>query len=296
MTGNMDRPESSQQREKVHYGRHIGLEGNIGPSRYREGLWIHWRNREWAHPFGGQDQCLVISFPLHEKMSRKNAIEFVTDVLWDSEITWLGASFGIWAVDLDELRQSMPIIGQYPWLKGIVAVPPSIIHETRPGGKRETVVRFVVSKEIVKMSMPPKVFLSHKGVDKPLVREFFDTLKELGFDPWLDENAMVAGIELERGLLDGMQDSCAAIFFVTPDFQDESFISTEINYAIMQKREKGKQFSIITLVLQDELGRKGKVPELLRQYVWKEPHNHLEALREIVRAMPLRVLRIVWKS
>jgi hypothetical protein len=141
---------------------------------------------------------------------------------------------------------------------------------------------------------PMKIFLSHKGADKPLVREFKQTLAYLGFDPWLDEDAMTAGTELERGILQGFKDSCAAVFFVTPNFADEQFIATEINYAIQEKRAKQDRFAIITLVLSDG-PKKGVVPELLKQYVWKEPTSEVEALRELVRALPLRVGSPTWK-
>jgi hypothetical protein len=59
---------------------------------------------------------------------------------------------------------------------------------------------------------PMKVFLSHKGVDKPKVREFKETLELLGFDPWLDEDAMHSGVELERAIAQGFKDSCAAVY------------------------------------------------------------------------------------
>jgi hypothetical protein len=109
---------------------------------------------------------------------------------------------------------------------------------------------------------PMKIFLSHKGFNKPLVREFATTLSLLGFDPWLDEDAMVAGTNLERGILKGFADSCAAVFFVTPEFKDEAFLATEVDYAIQEKRKKGGRFSIITLVF-GEGAAKGNVPGLL---------------------------------
>ena len=61
-----------------------------------------------------------------------------------------------------------------------------------------------------------KVFLSHKGADKSLVRCYKKTLDTLGFDVWLDEDSMPAGTALHRGILQGSKDSCAAIFFITP--------------------------------------------------------------------------------
>ena len=137
-----------------------------------------------------------------------------------------------------------------------------------------------------------KVFLSHKGADKPFVRQFKKTLEVLGFDVWLDEDAMPAGTSLHRGILEGFKDSCAAIFFITPNYKDEGFLETEVNYAITEKMEKGDKFSIITLVFSDEQGNIGDVPELLRSYVWKQPQGDLEALQEIIKALPLKMGKV----
>ena len=92
-----------------------------------------------------------------------------------------------------------------------------------------------------------RIFLSHKGTDKGMVIDFKETLDLLGYKPWVDDAAMPAGTELERGLLKGMEESCAAVFFITPSFVDEGFLQTEINYAIREKRNKGDRFAIITL-------------------------------------------------
>ena len=72
-----------------------------------------------------------------------------------------------------------------------------------------------------------KVFLSHKGADKAVATDFKQTLALLGYEPWLDEDAMPAGTELARGLLHGMKDSCGVVFFITPSFEDESYLRTE---------------------------------------------------------------------
>lgn len=140
-----------------------------------------------------------------------------------------------------------------------------------------------------------KIFLSHKGIDKPIVRRYFNILKDTGFKPWLDEDAMPAGVSLERALLKGIQESCAAVFFITTSYKDEDFLATEINYAMAQKREKNNKFSIITLVFKDLSGNKGVVPDLLTQYVWKEPDSDIEGLNEILKALPIEVKHIGWK-
>lgn len=141
---------------------------------------------------------------------------------------------------------------------------------------------------------PMKIFLSHKGSDKPLARKYKETLQLLGFDPWLDEDAMTAGVNLERGVLDGFKQSCAAVFFVTPSFKDERYLATEVDYAIAEKNKKGDRFAIITLVFKRGT-EKGTVPDLLHRFVWKEPGSDLEALQEIVRALPIRVGAIQWR-
>ena len=143
---------------------------------------------------------------------------------------------------------------------------------------------------------PKGIFLSHKGPNKIMVRDFKETLEVLGYEPWLDEDAMPAGTTLERGLLQGMQSSCAVVFFITPDFKDEGYLQTEIDYAIQEKREKRERFAIITLQFADEDGRKAEIPRLLKPYVWKSPKTPLEALREIIRALPLEATAIEWRD
>lgn len=135
---------------------------------------------------------------------------------------------------------------------------------------------------------PMRIFLSHKGVDKEMVRRFQRLLKELGFDPWLDDDAMPAGVQPDRAILQGFKDSCAAVFFVTPDFKDETWLATEVEYARAEKRAKASRFAIITLCLTKD-GAQGEVPELLKNYVYKKPAHELEAFLEIVRALPLKL-------
>lgn len=141
-----------------------------------------------------------------------------------------------------------------------------------------------------------KVFLSHKGVDKETVYDFKKTLELLGYAPWLDEDAMPAGTPLERGILKGMQESCGVVFFITPSFKDEGYLETEVNYAIQEKRTKGEKFAIIALQFVGTDGDVGAIPGLLKTYVWKKPKSPLEALRKIVRALPVAPGHIDWRS
>lgn len=137
-----------------------------------------------------------------------------------------------------------------------------------------------------------KIFLSHKSVDKPLVYRYYNALKEVGFDPWLDESNMAAGAKLERELLRGFEESCAAVFFITENFKDENYLATEVDYAVLQKRKKGKKFAIITL----RYTNAAPVPGLLTPYIYKDVANELEGFREMVRALPLELGPVRWKA
>ncbi len=137
-----------------------------------------------------------------------------------------------------------------------------------------------------------RIFLSHKTADKPLVYRFYHALTELGFAPWMDERDMPVGTNLERGLLRGFQESCAAVFFITKDFKDESYLATEVDYAIQQKRAKGDRFAIITLRFEGAAA----VPGLLTPYVYQNVSNDLDGFRELVRALPIELGPLRWRE
>lgn len=249
-------------------------------------------------PFGDDKEALNILFPRYSYVKERHALDWLKSTVQEKHIDWIRFEKGRWLVDLDALFGVFPRLHRQPWAAGKVEPIFELDHEeTEDFGRRkkETTIRLIIRPEEIKNSMPRKIFLSHKGVDKPKVREFFTTLQMLGFMPWLDEDAMVAGVPLERALLSGMKESCAAVFFVTPSYLDENYLETEINYAMSEKRSKKDRFSIITLVLSEDGGKKGNVPELLKQYVWKEPASDLVALQEIVRALPIEPSGIDWR-
>ena len=146
------------------------------------------------------------------------------------------------------------------------------------------------------ISNAKKVFLSHRRTDKAKVVEFKKTLELLGYEPWLDEDQMPAGTVLERGLLKGMKESCGVVFFITPSFSDEGYLQAEIDYAIQEKRRKEDKFTIITLLFDSADDGKTQIPDLLKSYVWKAPKTSLEALQEIVRALPITVGKVDWRE
>lgn len=136
-----------------------------------------------------------------------------------------------------------------------------------------------------------RIFLSHKWANKEMVRRYHAALRQVGFSPWLDEEAIVAGETLHRALDAGMERSCAAVFFVTTAFQDEKWIRQEVDLAMQRKVERGLKFQVITLVFGD-----GAVPQPLRKYVYIKVEHELDGIREIVRALPIELGPARWKE
>ncbi|PYV15687.1 MAG: hypothetical protein DMG21_14280 [Acidobacteria bacterium] len=141
-------------------------------------------------------------------------------------------------------------------------------------------------------STEAKIFLSHKSIDKPLVHRYHQALKAVGFHSWLDESDMPVGSNLERELLRGFEESCAAVFFITANFKDQKYLATEVDYAILQKRKKERKFAIITLRYKDA----APVPDLLTPYVYKDIDNDLDGFHELVKALPIELGPIRWKA
>jgi len=245
-----------------------------------------------------QCQGVRVQFTFAGRMERRQAMQIVQDRLQQNKVNVLERRGQVWRLHLDRLRENVPdLIAGLDWAHGVAVIEPDIevLPDEHGMGVERTCVRFSVYKEEYILERQQKIFLSHKGADKPLVRRFFVTLKAIGFDPWLDEDAMTAGTELERGILQGFKDSCAAVFFITPNYVDEGYLRTEVNYAIAEKRAKGDRFAIVTIVFAGKKGKKGVVPDLLKQYVWMQPATELEALNEILRALPIEAGEPRWR-
>ena len=135
-----------------------------------------------------------------------------------------------------------------------------------------------------------KIFLRHKSVDKKMVRPYYNLLKELGLNPWLDEMDMKAGDTLHREIANGFDNSCAVVFFITENFKDERWLRREVDHAVNREIERNKRFVIITLVFDE-----APVPRPLGEKLWKAVTNEVDGVREIIRALPLQIGPPRWK-
>jgi hypothetical protein len=250
---------------------------------------LHWDfSRTLAWP--NEDEAFVLILSHYEDFTEERAHKEQAIRLERNGVTWIVRRDKRWYLNLDLMRQRHPRVTDFPWLRGVIEVTPKVTKKEDGDG---LVFTFEITEEYMNEIAPKKIFLSHKGIDKERVRQYFAMLRELGFEPWLDDEAMAAGVPLERALLQGMKDSCAAIFFVTPNYKDEGYLATEIEYAIQEKRRKGDRFAIITLAL-GEAGD-SKIPELLHRFVWKSPQSQFQALQEILRALPIKLPAPMWR-
>lgn len=131
-----------------------------------------------------------------------------------------------------------------------------------------------------------KIFLSYKSVDKPTVSRYKTALQTCGFQPWIDEDEMHAGSHLDAAIIKGMRGSCAAVFFITPNFIDERFLKQEIEYGISEERERPRQFVIIPLLLPG--ASRNNVPPLLSRFVAKTATDELDGVLTIIKALPIK--------
>jgi hypothetical protein len=151
-----------------------------------------------------------------------------------------------------------------------------------------------IKQDLKYMTKPRRIFLSHAGANKGMVRRHRQLLETLRYEPWMDERDMKAGATLLRAILDGLQNSCAAVFFITDEFKDERWIAQEIDYAI-DRKINDDSFSIITLVFRSDGKEPPRVPDLLRRYVWKDVYDEIEGMKEIIEALPLAPTIPIWR-
>lgn len=140
-----------------------------------------------------------------------------------------------------------------------------------------------------------RIFLSHSSKNKPTVDRVERLLTAMGLEPWFDKKDIKAGDPLHRSIQKGMAESCAAVFFVTPDFRDDRYIAKEIDLAMEEKMRKQDRFAIITIVLQKGRRLPANVPNSLRDYVYEPCIDELHAAETIIRSLPIFVRTFDWR-
>lgn len=234
----------------------------------------------------GESEAFEVYFNAFGYESDKRVLRSFRDCLVTAKIGWIYERSGAWVLDPAALRTEVPDFELPEWLNRQTTVEVEVLrYEDEFGGQRRQKARVFLRIDEADMQKASRIFLSHKSVDKELVRKVATALDLTGLSPWLDERDMSAGAHLERSLAAAFRESFAAVFFVTSSYEDAGFLSTEVDYAIREKRARG-EFAIITVRISAPNEKPPEIPILLQSYVWKDARDGLEALIEILRAIP----------
>ena len=104
----------------------------------------------------------------------------------------------------------------------------------------------------------PKVFCSHRLIDKPRVREVARKLREAGIDAWLDEWEINPGDDIVAAMNRGLASYDVGLIFFSNEVQNGKWMQAEISTLTLQAIEDGK--SVIPVMLDSDV----PIPPLLR--------------------------------
>jgi hypothetical protein len=125
-----------------------------------------------------------------------------------------------------------------------------------------------------------RIFISHRSTDRELAYNIYRMLCLAGFDPWIDTERILAGDIPIDEIRKGINNCCAVVFLVTPNFQTEGYLKLEINLA-SERSVKDKTFRIIPLRFDPSI----EMPEDFKLMAWKDITSDLEAAEIIVRTL-----------
>ena len=86
----------------------------------------------------------------------------------------------------------------------------------------------------------PKVFCSHRYVDKPRVREIARKLREAGIDAWLDQWEIKPGDDFVAAINSGLASYDVGLIFFSNEVEAGKWVQAEISAIILRAVEEGK--------------------------------------------------------
>jgi len=107
-------------------------------------------------------------------------------------------------------------------------------HEKRRGMTAEDAVS-AWSRKVAGMELTRclKVFLCHASGDKPAVRELYRRLRDAGFDPWLDEEKLLAGQDWQLEISQAIRSSDAVVICLSRRaVMKAGYVQKEIRHAL----------------------------------------------------------------
>jgi len=92
-----------------------------------------------------------------------------------------------------------------------------------------------------------KIFLCHASENKPIVKDLFDDLVASGYEPWLDTEVLLPGMDWDLEIKKGMKSSDSVIICLSSiSVSKEGYIQKELKFAqdIQDEKPRGTIFLI----------------------------------------------------
>lgn len=90
-----------------------------------------------------------------------------------------------------------------------------------------------------------KVFISHSSEDEALAAKVVSSLERAGLDVWYDGREIIPGDNWADKIAQGLRESEAMVVLVTPSALESGSLRRDIDYALTQKRFKGRLVPVL---------------------------------------------------
>jgi|ERR1044072_490623 hypothetical protein len=90
-----------------------------------------------------------------------------------------------------------------------------------------------------------KVFISHANQDEALASKIVSSLEDAGLEVWYDEREIIPGDNWADRIAHGLKEANAMVVLVTPTALESDHMQRDIDYALTQKRFKGRLVPVL---------------------------------------------------
>ncbi len=132
------------------------------------------------------------------------------------------------------------------------------------------------------------VFLCHATENKPIVNELFKDLNEAGFDPWLDTDDILPGMNPDLVIQTAIRECDVVIICLSSiSVTKEGYVQKEIRWARSMQDEKPENTIFVIPLRLDNC----KVPSSLKEIQWGD-YTAPDGYEKLIRALNIRAKQL----
>lgn len=90
-----------------------------------------------------------------------------------------------------------------------------------------------------------KVFISHSDHDEALASEIVSSLEDAGLEVWYDRREIIPGDNWADRIARALREANAMVVLVTPTALESDHMQRDVDYALTQKRFKGRLVPVL---------------------------------------------------